>query len=110
MKALKQCATLVVSKGHLEGIVTEQDIVRRVVAAGVDPASTTLSHVMTPHPDTIGPDELAIKGLRMMEDGGYRHVPVVSGGRIVGMVSRGDYAGEEKTELETERHYWEAVG
>jgi CBS domain-containing protein len=65
---------------------------------------------MTPHPDTIGPDEMAITGLRMMEDGGYRHLPVVSGNRIIGIISRTDYPGEEKVELEMERHYWEAVG
>jgi len=110
MLKLKQCATLVVSRNRLEGIVTEQDIVRRVVAMGMDPASTLLSHVMTANPDTIGPDELAIQGLRMMEDGGYRHLPVVSGGHILGIISRADYPGEEKVELEVERHYWEAVG
>ena len=110
MTAVKQCAALVVSSGHLEGIVTEQDIVRRVVAAGRDPASTPLFQVMTAHPDTVGPQEPAIKGLQMMEDGGYRHLPVVSQGRILGLISRVDYVGEEKTELENERHYWEAIG
>jgi CBS domain-containing protein len=110
MTAVKQCAALVVSSGQLEGIVTEQDIVRRVVAAGRDPASTTLFQVMTAHPDTVGPQELAIKGLQMMEDGGYRHLPVVSRGRILGLISRVDYVGAEKTELENERHYWEAIG
>jgi CBS domain-containing protein len=110
MTAVKQCAVLVISGGDLVGIVTEQDIVRRVVAAGNDPALTTLFQVMTAHPDTIGPNELAITGLRMMEDGGYRHLPVVSRGRILGLISRVDYVGEEKTEIETERHYWEAIG
>ena len=77
MLRARQCATLIVSKGQLVGIVTEQDIVRRVVAMGLDPAATILSEVMTARPDMIGFDELAIKGLRMMEDGGYRHLPVV---------------------------------
>jgi CBS domain-containing protein len=110
MLQTKQCATLVVSRGQLKGIVTEQDIVRRVVAVGLDPATTILSEVMTNGPDTIGTDELVIKGLRMMEDGGYRHLPVVRGGRILGIVSRSDFPGDEKAELEVERHYWEAVG
>ena len=110
MLRTKQCATLVVFRDHLEGIVTEQDIVRRVVAMGLDPASAVMSQVMTANPDTIGPDELAIKGLRMMEDGGYRHLPVVRGGRVLGIVSRSDFPGDEKVELEVERHYWEAVG
>jgi CBS domain-containing protein len=110
MLRTKQCATLIVSRGQLEGIMTEQDIVRRVVAMGQNPATTILSEVMTTEPDTIGPDELAIKGLRMMEDGGYRHLPVVRGGRILGIVSRSDFPGDEKAELDVERHYWEAVG
>jgi CBS domain-containing protein len=109
MSKLKQCATLIVFKDHLEGILTEQDIVRRVVAAGLDPASTVLSQVMTPHPDTIGLDEIAIKGLQMMEDGKYRHLPVVNGNRIIGIISRADYPADEKAELETERHYWEST-
>jgi CBS domain-containing protein len=110
MLRTKRCATLIVSEGQLAGIVTEQDIVRRVVALGLDPVTTILSEIMTADPDTIGFDELAIKGLRMMEDGGYRHLPVVRGGRILGIVSRSDFPGDDKAELEIERHYWEAVG
>ena len=110
MLRTKRCATLVVSEGHLAGIVTEQDIVRRVVALGLDPVTTILSEIMTADPDAIEFDELAIKGLRMMEDGGYRHLPVMRGGRILGIVSRSDFPGDEKAELEIERHYWEAVG
>jgi CBS domain-containing protein len=110
MLRTKQCATLVVCRGELEGIVTEQDIVRRVIAMDLNPASTTLAQIMTKRPDTISPDDLAIRGLRMMEDGGYRHLPVVRGGRILGIVSRSDFPGDEKVELEVERHYWEAVG
>jgi CBS domain-containing protein len=76
----------------------------------LDPVTTALSKIMTANPDTIEFDELAIKGLRMMEDGGYRHLPVTRGGRIIGIVSRSDFPGDEKAELEIERHYWEAVG
>ena len=110
MLRTKQCATLIVSDGQLAGIVTEQDVVRRVVALGLDPVTTILSKIMTADPDVIEFDELAIKGLRMMEDGGYRHLPVMRGGRILGIVSRSDFPGDEKAELEIERHYWEAVG
>jgi CBS domain-containing protein len=110
MLRTKQCATLIVSDGQLAGIVTEQDVVRRVVALGLDPVTTILSEIMTANPDAIGFDNLAIKGLRMMEDGGYRHLPVVRGGRILGIVSRSDFPGDDKAELEIERHYWEAVG
>ena len=109
MAARKQCAALVVSKQGLEGIFTEQDAVRRIIAAGLNPAQTKLCDVMTEDPDTIGPDEPAIKGLQMMEDGGYRHLPVAHYGRILGVISRSDYLGEERAELETERHLWESI-
>ena len=109
MAAQKQCAALVVSKQRLEGIFTEQDAVRRIIASGHDPAQTKLCDVMTEDPDTIGPDEPAIKGLQMMEDGGYRHLPVIQNGRILGVISRSDYLGEERAELETERHLWESI-
>ncbi len=46
----------------------------------------------------------------MMEDGGYRHLPVIDNGRVIGLISRVDFFGGEKTELETERHYWETLG
>jgi CBS domain-containing protein len=109
MAEFEQCAVLVTSDGRLEGIITEQDIVRRVVAERLDPDSVTISEVMTRRPDMIDLKESAMKGLQMMEDGGYRHLPVVSDNRIVGLISRLDYVGEEKSELEKERHYWNRI-
>lgn len=110
MKDRRQCAVLVLTGGRLDGILTEQDVVRRVVAEHRDPDTVTLAEVMTPHPDTIDLGDPALKGLQMMEDGGYRHLPVLRDGLVVGLVSRADYLGEEKTELESERHYWESIG
>jgi CBS domain-containing protein len=103
-------AVLVIEDGRLEGIFTERDLVRRIVAAGRDPAATSLAEVMTRRPDTIRGDALAIEGLRMMEDGGYRHLPVTRAGRVVGVISRRDYWGEEKAELEQEGRLWESIG
>jgi hypothetical protein len=45
----------------------------------------------------------------MMEDGGYRHLPVTDKGQIVGIVSRRDFFGEEKAEIEKERRIWENI-
>ena len=75
-----QCRVLVMIGEHLEGILTEQDVVRRVVAEQRDPNTVTLADVMTINPDTITPDDLALTGLRMMEDGCYRHLPVIEDG------------------------------
>jgi CBS domain-containing protein len=109
MKA-KACGAVIVMKhGRLEGIFTERDLVNRVVARELDPAQTKLAEVMTRNPDSIRPDACTMDGLRMMEDGGYRHLPVIKGGQVVGVVSRRDFFGEEKAQLDHERTLWESV-
>ena len=110
MATQHQCAVLVMTAGRLQGIFTEQDIVRRVVAERRDPDKVTLVEVMTPRPDTISSADQALRGLQMMEDGCYRHLPVTDHGRLVGLISRTDFLGEEKTELESERGDWERIG
>jgi CBS domain-containing protein len=94
---------------HLLGIFTGRDAVCRVLAEGKSPARTTLAQAMTPHPDTIEPGKSAIEALRQMQDGGYRHLPVVDGGKVVGIVSRGDFRGLEQARLDEETGLWECV-
>ena len=53
------------------------------------------------------PEKTAIEALRLMWDGGFRHVPVVRDGRILGVISRGDFRGTEQDRLEEERELWE---
>ncbi|MCW2239146.1 CBS domain-containing protein [Azospirillum canadense] len=110
MAERRQCVVLAMTAERLEGILTEQDVVRRVVAERRDPERVTVAEVMTAHPDTIPAADLALTGLQMMEDGGYRHLPVVHDGRVIGLISRVDFAGAEKTELEAERRCWERLG
>lgn len=110
MKAKACGAVLVMSHSRLEGIFTERDAITRVVAAELDPARTKLVDVMTAHPDTVRSDSFALDALRMMEDGGYRHLPVTKGRRVVGVVSRRDFFGEEKARLDQEREFWEHIG
>jgi CBS domain-containing protein len=107
----RNCGSILVTVGgKLKGIFTERDVVNRVVAAKLDPTTTALAKVMTGNPDTVTPDTLAVAALRMMEDGSYRHLPVVRRGRVLGVVSRRDFYGEEKAELEKERQIWERIG
>jgi CBS domain-containing protein len=94
---------------HLLGIFTGRDAICRVLAEGKPPSRTRLSEVMTPHPDTIGPGRSAIDALRQMEDGGYRHLPVVEQGKVVGIVSRGDFHGLEQARLDEETGLWETM-
>jgi CBS domain-containing protein len=103
-------AVLVIDeRQHLLGIFTGRDAVCRVLAEGKSPARTTLAQAMTPHPDTIEPGKSAIEALRQMQDGGYRHLPVVDGGKVVGIVSRGDFRGLEQARLDEETGLWECV-
>lgn len=100
-------AVLIVEGGRLAGILTGRDVVR-AIADGRDPG-TPLSMVMTPDPDTIAGECTAIDALRMMSDGGYRHLPIIDGGTIVGVVSRGDFKGLELDRLEEETCLWERI-
>ena len=80
-------AVLVVVEKRLAGIFTERDAVFRVIAAGLDPGTTTIGEVMTPDPVTVDPKEIFGRALLAMHDGGFRHVPVVDNGEPVGIVS-----------------------
>jgi CBS domain-containing protein len=93
--------------GQLVGIFTGCDAVCRMLAKGHDAASTRLSQVMTRNPITLSSEQTAIDALRLMWDGGFRHVPLVKGGKILGVVSRGDFKGLEFSGHEDERDLWE---
>lgn len=93
--------------GVLVGIFTGRDAVCRVLAAGRAPESTRLAEVMTPKPTTLTPNKNALDALRTMWDGGFRHIPVVEHGRLLGVISRGDFRADESTRLEDERDFWE---
>lgn len=86
--------------GRLAGIFTERDVMTKVVAGRRDPDATTLAEVMTPNPDTIGPDDAAGEALDMMRKHGYRHLPVVDGTRLIGIVSVRDLYATALGELE----------
>src|SRR6516164_3906485 len=94
---------------RLVGIFTGRDAVHRVLAAGKSAARTELSAVMTRNPTTMPPGKTAIEALRLMEDGRYRHVPIVDQGRVVGIVSRFDFSGLELDRLDEETGLWERI-
>jgi CBS domain-containing protein len=103
-----QCGSvLVAERGRLLGIFTQGDLVRRVLAPGRDPNLTLLVEVMTADPDTIRPRESVDEAIRRMDEYGYRHLPVVDGGAVVGMVALRDCSIEDlaamHAELETRR-------
>ena len=84
----ENCGSILVMDGRrLLGIFTERDLLRRVVAAGLDVERTTVAEVMTADPDTIDADEPVAEVIRRMDEFGYRHLPVTELGRPVGVVS-----------------------
>lgn len=102
------------ARGNLSGIFTERDALFRVLATGRDPATTSLSAVMTRKPRTVAPDKPVGHALHMMYEGGFRHVPVVEDGRPIGMVSARDALGPElkafESEVEQRQHIGEILG
>ncbi len=95
--------------GGLLGIFTGRDAVR-LLADGHNAAHTHLDTVMTRGPATITPAHSAMDALRLMQDGGFRHLPVVDGaGALVGIASQGDFRAFEHARLDEETGYWERI-
>jgi CBS domain-containing protein len=80
-------AILVVKSKHLIGIFSERDAVFRVMAKGKDPETTLLSEVMTPSPVSMGPSQSFGHALLLMQEKGFRHIPVVEDGHPIGIIS-----------------------
>jgi CBS domain-containing protein len=95
-------SVLVVDGGRLLGIFTEGDAVERVFACGRDPDQTLLDEVMTPEPDTIGPNQSVDEVIRRMDEFGYRHLPVVDGREVVGVLSIRDLSIEDLAAMHAE--------
>ena len=78
---------LVCEGGKLLGIFTERDLMRRVLAAG-KPLTVAVRDVMTPDPVVVRPKQAIGVAVHHMEEGGYRHLPVVDEeGRAIGILS-----------------------
>lgn len=108
--AQRNCqSVLITEKGRLTGIFTGTDLIRKVVARGLDPDRTPLSDVMTPDPETVSPGFNAVEALHRMQNGRFRHLPVVEDGKLVGVVSRRDFLGHEIDELEHQERLWEQI-
>ena len=83
-------AVLVLDDGRLTGILTERDVLRAVARGLRDDAR--VADCMTAHPETIGPDDTTEHAVVLMLHGGFRHLPVVEGNDLVGIISIRDLA------------------
>ena len=79
---------IVDTPGTLLGIVTERDLMTRVVAKALSPEKTQVSEVMTRNPHCVAPERLVSDAVLIMIERGFRHLPIVSAaGRILGVFS-----------------------
>ena len=110
LMALKNVgAIMVVEDNRLVGIFTERDVVFRVVARGLDAQTTPLAEVMTREPLTVSPEKAFGYALVVMQENGFRHLPVVEDGKPVGMISSRNAMDPELEEFVSEtrrREHW----
>ena len=83
-------AVAVLDAGRLVGVFSERDLMKRVVAAGLNPEKTPVEKVMTKEILTAKPVDDLDDALQLMHSIGCRHLPVVEGGNLVGMISLRD--------------------
>jgi CBS domain-containing protein len=83
---------IVVEGEDAEGIVTDRDIVIRGVAEGADPDTTRLGQVVSGTLTSVAPDDQVERATELMREKAVRRLPVLEGGKPVGIVSIGDLA------------------
>jgi len=71
----------------LLGILTERDLMTRVLARGLDPDHTAVREVMTPNPICVPPETLVSDAVVLMLERGFRHLPLVAGAKVLGVFS-----------------------
>lgn len=102
MAKSKVSAVMVVEDKRLAGIFTERDAVFRVIAQDRDPRSTRLVEAMTAAPKTVAPNESFGYALLIMQENGFRHVPVIENDEPIGIVSARNALDPELEEFESE--------
>lgn len=90
----------VVEGDQLVGVLTDRDLVIRVLAARKDPMDVLVGDINTRHPHTIGPDERLSVARDVMREHQVRRLPVVKAGHLVGMLSLGDVAWQDASSRE----------
>jgi len=93
-------SVLVMDDDVLVGIVTQGDCAIKVLLPGLDAQQTPVSQVMTANPVTVKPDDPLEGCMAMMASRGFRHLPVLDAGKVVGVISIGDVVKDIIRDLE----------
>lgn len=113
-RTLKEVVELLASKGvgavvvsdasqSVLGIISERDVVRVLGRHGASALEDPVSRHMTPKVITVTRDDTIEHVMQTMTDGRFRHVPVVEGGRLIGIISIGDVVKRHVNALDSER-------
>ncbi len=90
MRDKKVGSLIVVEEGKPIGVFTERDVLNRVVGAQLDPSKTSVSEVMTKNVAAVNPSTTVQQAMAIVTGMRYRHLPVMDGEELVGVVSIGD--------------------
>jgi CBS domain-containing protein len=83
-------ALLVMEQDRLLGIISERDYARKIILNNRASHDTPVADIMTASPVTVTPPDTTHHCMKLMTQGRFRHLPVVEGGRVIGMLSIGD--------------------
>lgn len=90
MRRLKIGALLVVEKDKLKGIVSERDIVQKIIGCACDPAEMPVKEIMTKNLETVTPTTTVQQAMYIVTEKRCRHLPVLEKDKLVGLISIGD--------------------
>lgn len=100
---------VVVENGKLVGIFTERDYARKVILKGRSSHETSVRDIMTDRPIFVNPDSSIDLCMQLMTEKSFRHLPVLSNGELVGVISIGDLVkhifSEKDYIIQTLEHY-----
>jgi len=92
MKKTRKGALVVVRKGKPVGIITDSDLIRKIVAKNVKPSSVKVKDIMSKPLVVVRPDDSIVEATRKMKRSNIKRLPVIENGKLVGMISLTDIA------------------